>query len=211
MNFMQIALTTRCNFSCAYCPMAQWRNTEPKYPLNVDELVRFLETFVDANDWIIELTGGEPGCFPGIDQLCSWLSEHKYRTLIKTNGSMPLKPYLGITRVAAFHNLDNPPKYFDKYLIINTDGREEKEEYCKRHGIDYRVIGFNREHIDEMRHGFERTAFINPAGHQIGCQSERAIERGEGTDDWNRINHRALRTRPACPSCKILNDAWRFL
>lgn len=213
MNLLQISLTTRCNFECAYCPITQWRNVAPRKSLCNAELIPFLDRAIKNPEiWVVELTGGEPSLYEGINELLEWLSSHGFRTLVKTNGTGNLPHLPNVTIVAAFHKLEQPPKNFDKYLIINTDGRAEKEEYCKAHGIDYRVIGFNQDNFDKSTHGFRLCAFINPAGHQIPCQAKRAAEHIVDGVDIARIDRKDILTAmECCPACKAAIDAWKFL
>ena len=212
MNFLQISLTNRCNFSCWHCPMGKWRNAEkPRWPLDNATLLPYLQKYVQPSQWIIELTGGEPSLYPEIDELLHWLSDNGYRTLVKTNGSGDLPHLPNVKLVAAFHRLEQPPKNFDEYLIVDRIQREEKEAYCKANGIPYNVIGYEKENPDGAAHGFTLCAFINPAGHQVGCLAMRPNERVEGDTDMNRIDHRPLVAQTCCSHCKAAIDAWRFL
>jgi len=213
MNFLQIALTNKCNLRCQHCPMGKWRNSAPpNFPLNNGELIPFLEKYVRPKEWIIELTGGEPALYEGIEELCGWLSTHSYKVLIKTNGMLPIPSFPNIKRVAAFHQTDCLPKFYDEILIVDKIDREIKEAYCKTHDIPYKIIGYNKEIIDDIKHEFVMCAFINPAGHQIGCAARRPIEnvKKDGVD-YNRITHRPLVSTKCCERCKAAHDAWIFL
>lgn len=212
MNFLQVSLTNRCNFSCPTCPMGKWRNAEsPRWPLDNGILIPFLERYARPSEWVVELTGGEPSLYPGIDELMRWLSANGYRTLVKTNGSGDLPHLPNVNIVAAFHELERPPKNFDTYLIIDKLQREKKEAYCKENNIPYKVIGFNKENPDGASHGFAMCAYVNPAGHQVGCQARRVTERVVNGKDYNRIDVRPLVAMECCPHCKAAIDAWRFL
>lgn len=213
MDFLQISLTNKCNFNCWHCPMAEWRNsTPPNLPLCNAELIPFLEKYVDSRLWVIELTGGEPSLYPEIDELMEWLHEKKYRVLVKTNGSGNLKHYDNSTIVAAFHKLEEPPQNYDIYLIVDKIDREKKERYCIDHNIPYRVIGYNKENPDGAKHGFTYCAYINPAGHQVGCCAD-AVPQNVQSDgrDHNRIDFKPLTVMKCCSRCKAAIDAWRFL
>ena len=118
--------------------MGKWRNFErPRFPLNNCELIPFLSRFVNPQEWVIELTGGEPSLYEGIEELMEWLSGNGYRTIVKTNGSgnLPMLPNVKI--VAAFHRLNKPPFNYDEYLIVDRIDREQKEAYYKEHGIPF--------------------------------------------------------------------------
>lgn len=213
MNFLQISLTNKCNFGCWHCPMGKWRNyTPPRWPLCNAELIPWLDKYVNKGEWLIELTGGEPSLYPEIDELLHWLSDTGYKVLVKTNGSGNLPHLPNIKIVAAFHQLGNPPKNYDEYLIVDKIDREAKEEYCQANGIPYKVIGFNKENPDGATHGFKLCAFLNNAGHQVGCAARRVVEdvRSDGVD-YRRINKRGLYPMTCCPHCKAAIDAWRFL
>lgn len=213
-NFLQISLTNECNFSCWHCPMKEWRNSgRPKFPLKNSELLPFLEKFVDPKRWIVELTGGEPTLYEGFDELLEWLSGKGYYTLVKTNGSNTIKKYGNVKVCSAFHRLNEPPAYFDEILIVDRIKREEKEAFCKEHGIPYKVIGYGKENPDGAAHGFKLCAFINPAGHNTHCQAERPIEdySVDPLDDYGRITHRPFFCGPCCERCKAAIDAWRFM
>ena len=213
LNFLQISLTNKCNFDCHTCPMGRWRNQVPRFPINNGELIPFLEREVNPKEWVVELTGGEPSLYEGLDELLQWLSSHGYYTLVKTNGSGNIRHYQNVKICAAFHRLNEPPKNFDEYLIIDKLQREEKETYCKEHGIAYKVIGLDKENFDNSTHGFGKIAFVNAAGHCCRCQAvpptEALLE--DESDDMNRINHSELIYGNPCPSCKAALDAWKFL
>lgn len=212
INFLQIALTNACNFSCWHCPMGRWRNSErPRFPLNNSELIPFLKRYVDPKTWVIELTGGEPTLYEGFDELLKWLSDSGYYTLVKTNGSNPIAKYPNVKVCAAFHRLEEPPANFDEYLIVDKIQREEKEQYCKNHNIPYKVIGYNKENPDGAECGFTFVAFINPAGHNCSCPADDPTQFIVGDDDVGRINHREFFYGRCCPRCKAAVDAWRFL
>ena len=192
--------------------MGKWRNAEkPRWPLDNATLLPYLQKYVQPSLWVIELTGGEPSLYPEIDELLHWLSENGYRTLVKTNGSGDMPHLPNVKLVAAFHRLEQPPKNFDEYLIVDRIQREEKEAYCKANGIPYKVIGYDKENPDGAAHGFTLCAFINPAGHQVGCLAMRPNERVVDGIDYNRISHRPLVAQACCPHCKAAIDAWRFL
>ena len=212
MNFLQISLTNKCNFHCWHCPMGKWRNSdEPRWPLDNATLLPYLEKYVRPDMWVVELTGGEPSLYPEIHELMHWLSDRGYRVLVKTNGSGDLEHLPNTTIVAAYHRFDEPPKNYDIYLIVDKIDSERKIAYCEEHGIPYKVIGYEKENPDGATHGFSLCAFINPAGHQTGCLAVPPIERVQGGDDFNRINHRPLVAQPCCSHCKAAVDAWRFL
>lgn len=212
MNFLQISLTNKCNFACPTCPMGKWRNSEPpRWPLYNAELIPWLEKYIQPSQWVVELTGGEPSLYDGIEDLMRWLSEHGYRTLVKTNGSGNLPHLPNVKLVAAFHKLEQPPRNYDEYLIVDKLQRTEKELYCIDNGIKYNVIGFNKDRIDEKSHPFVHCAYINPAGHQLGCMARSAIEGVRNGVDYRRITHRPLVAMDCCSHCKAAIDAWRYL
>lgn len=210
MNFLQIALTTKCNLECAYCAIANYRNTDDlPFILTPSRIISWLFLNVNANEWVIELTGGEPSLFEGIEELCRWLSDHGYTTLIKTNGLLEIHPYPHIKRVGAFHNLAKPPVYFDEILIINNEERQEKESYCRKMGWEYKVIGYNKENPDGASHKFKKISFVDPHGHNVACPACPILWKS-GYDPYT-IEHRRFVKGMCCPQCKAAIDAWRFL
>ena len=213
LNFLQISLTNRCNFYCWHCPMKEWRNNEPKFPMNNGELLPFLEKNIAPKEWVIELTGGEPSLYDGIDELMEWLSGNGYFTIVKTNGSGNFPKLPKVKIIAAFHKLNEPPYNYDEYLIVDKILREEKEAYCKEHEIPYKVIGYDKENPDGASHGFTYISFINAAGHGCDCPAKSPLQKENalGTYDFGRITDAPLQKSPCCKSCKAAIDAWRFL
>ena len=210
ISFLQISLTSNCNLSCWHCPMAKYRNSmSPDYALTNARLVPWIEKYIPSSDWIIELTGGEPALYQGIDELCEWLSSNHYRTLVKTNGMLKITPRPSVIRVAAFHQLENPPKFFDRILIVDKIQRVEKEDYCRKMGYSYQIIGFNDEVIDSTRHEFTWTAYIDPHGHPVACKN-RKIKFTDWPDRYA-IEYMGLKKTLCCADCKAAIDAWRFL
>ena len=212
LNFLQIALTNKCNFACWHCPMKEWRNSaEPRWPLKNEELFNFLSRETKPSEWVVELTGGEPTLYDGFDELLQWLSGKGYYTLVKTNGSNPIGKYPNVKVCSAFHKLEAPPRYFDEILIVDKIQREEKEAWCKANGIAYHVIGFNKENPDNAECGFKLISFINPAGHNLSCPADMPRQIIHGDVDHGRIDHSSIITGICCSCCKAAVDAWRFL
>lgn len=190
--------------------MAEYRNTDNiPYVLTNERLLPWLHRYVQPNRWVIELTGGEPALYVGIDNLCEWLSYNGYKTIIKTNGLLPIHQYNNVIRVAAFHQLNNPPKYFDKILIVDKLNSLEKVQICMQNGWDYKIIGYNAETPDVATHGFKLSAYLDPHGHPVPCKN-RPIHYTEQPDKFS-MEYTPLKTTLCCADCKAAIDAWRFI
>lgn len=193
--------------------MGKWRNSpSPRFPLNNQELIDFFNRYLDPNVWIVELTGGEPSLYDGFGSLLEWLSNNRYYTLIKTNGSNLIKHYDNVKIVAAFHKLQEPPKCFDEILIVDKIDSVAKKQYCESNGIPYHIIGYNTENPDGAVHGFTNCAYINNAGHETTCKAMPPVERvSEDGIDYGRIDRNPFFSGKCCARCKAAIDAWRFL
>lgn len=190
--------------------MAKYRNTDSEEHLLTNErIMKWLRKNLSPVNWIIELTGGEPALYKGIFDLVQELTIEGFRGLIKTNGLLPTPKSENFIRCAAFHQLNNFPKYWDKILIVDKLDSEEKIKYCKDRNIPYEVIGYNKEDFDGARHGFKRIAYIDPHGHQVPCPS--CPIRYEDQPDKYTIEYNSLEAGHACSFCKAAVDAWRFL
>jgi MoaA/NifB/PqqE/SkfB family radical SAM enzyme len=120
--------------------------------------------WLDANcppsEWILKITGGEPGLYPEIAELIPWLSQRGYRTLVETNGSLPIPKADLCVRLAAWHFEKPTPKYFDMILIIENDAEDwrKKVDYCEQGDIPYITVplrgGYGKVdgHIIDMEH-----------------------------------------------------------
>ena len=215
MNFLQISLTSKCNASCRYCPMAGTRNTdEPKYHLTNEVLIPYIKRNIDPKEWLIELTGGEPTLYDGISELLNWLSDNGYTVHLRTNGIIPVSPRPGLTRIVAFHDLNRPPEVFDVVLIVDRIQSAKKIKYCEEHHFKYEVIGFNDEVYGTDYHGFKLGAFIDPNCHQVGCKGDKIEidlqDVGGRVVDMNRLEYAPFKPRILCEHCKVAVDAWRF-
>lgn len=168
MAIVQIALTDRCNFKCNYCPVGEHLNKGTDIPY--ENLIRFLPR-LDPQYWSIELTGGEPAVYERIEDLLLYLSEHSYHGLVKTNGSLPIGRYSNFKRIATFHKLKNPPKYFDCISIIGAiedPDRQAKIDYCQTNNFSYRITGNEPYKAKEVRY---MTVF--PPGKATPCYNDR--------------------------------------
>jgi len=173
LKLLRINIIQSCNQNCWYCPMASWLYPAGFYfPPNPGEdeetalknrkyancitngaLLKWLDKYIDPEEWRIELTGGEPGLYKEIGTLIPALNEKGYKGVIKTNGSLPIPRSRNFIITAAWHEgIKDIPPYHDKILIIRNprDNWKAKEAYCKERNIPYRLLDFN---YDYMRQG----------------------------------------------------------
>lgn len=80
-----------CNLKCAYCDTT-WAN-EPDCAyreLSIEDILKQIEEHRVKN---VTLTGGEPLCQPGVEQLIKAIVQNGYELEIETNGSVNLENY----------------------------------------------------------------------------------------------------------------------
>jgi hypothetical protein len=141
MKLLAISLTRKCNLRCPWCVGRPWVNAEPAAdyaPLSNVALLPFLGK-ASPGEFFVELTGGEPALYDGLDELLGYLERRGFRGTIRTNGLLPVRKTAGFKRIAAFHDYGNPPKYYDVYLIIKQLDWERKAKYCEENEIPYKL------------------------------------------------------------------------
>lgn len=217
MNLLQIALTTKCNLHCKECPMYSFVNAgDANWELNNVRLIPFLYKYVDPKNWFIELTGGEPGLYNGLNELVSWLTNHQYRGLIKTNGLLPLPKSGHFPRIAAWHGnsvSDMCPEYYDQILLIyGIQDYQNKAEYCDTHKMPFKTIGLDKDSgIDRTEHALKRIAFINAVGQVLECPAVRPRPKYGQYGDLTMVEFSELKDHEACKHCKAALDFWKFI
>lgn len=141
-----------CNFRCYYCPAKYGlEETGFQYP-NEDAVSRnrngllfpWLDKFCNPDEWLIEITGGEPGMYPEIDSLMLGLQERGYHGIIATNGSFPILRVPNFKKVGAWHKDKKFPRDCDYVIIIKNpqDDWQSKVRYCKEQEIPFRTNNF---------------------------------------------------------------------
>lgn len=215
-GYLQISLTSNCNRACWHCPMAEYRNTDDKdYHLTNSVLIPWIKSNIRPDLWLVELTGGEPMLYEGIDELLDWLSSEGYTVHIRTNGTIPVESRPGLKRIVAFHDLQNPPKVFDHILIIDQIESDEKVRYCLEHRLPYIVIGKDKEVYDNTTHGFKYVAYVEPSCHHTRCPAAQPVPEIKEVDgkmvDVTRLEYEQFSASLCCAHCKAAVDAWRFL
>jgi len=85
-----------CNLRCSYCDTTYAQQPTPQNEMPVDLIVREIKAMEHSNSTkLVEITGGEPMIFADeIITLAGRLSYLGFRTLVETNGSLPLDGYM---------------------------------------------------------------------------------------------------------------------
>jgi len=109
MTYFLLSITNKCGKACGYCVVKPWRNN-PDFPdkVTAEDLTAFLGKELQAGD-AVELTGGEPTMFPGLQTLLAWLKEHGAKVILRTNGlhlGEWRKSYYNLVVVLAKHDSD---------------------------------------------------------------------------------------------------------
>jgi organic radical activating enzyme len=133
----------------------------------------WLDKYCPPEEWCIEISGGEPGVYPEIEELVIGLAERGYYGLIKTNGTRVIPQSDNFKRISAWHKcrgLDNPPEYYDTILIIKnpSDCWREKKQYCIDRKIPFKEVIFRdysipleEREVDEEDVALENTFIKN--------------------------------------------------
>jgi len=196
MNLLNISIIMSCSRLCDYCPVSEWlvpvdnqfHNTlsVAPYPfdgnncINNEVLLEWLDKYVDPEDFIIEITGGEPALYKEINALIPALSDRGYYGMIKTNGDIPLPKSEKIQRIVSWHTWrEKCPENYDRILIIRNphDDWRVKVRHCKEHNIpygtslfdDYRMTGVSVDRRLEKTTHFLNLIHINNQGQVIDC------------------------------------------
>jgi organic radical activating enzyme len=233
MKILFISLISSCNRSCYYCPVKKWlrpldgtpteddiKNNRPKVnTLNNDALFKWLDAYIRPDEWIIELTGGEPGLYPGIAELVMGLADRGFKGLVKTNGSLPIPITDNFQLITAWHEgVENIPEYYDQIVIIKNpkDDWQKKVEYCETHGIPYQTVLFDRKFEGKGNEAvllnLNKTLeclHISSSGMITGCS---ALPMIPGMDIFSMAPPIPNTTLShSCPRCKNINDVELFL
>ena len=231
MNILTISLMNSCNRDCYYCPVKKWlrplnreqtdddkKNNRPLVnQLNNRDLLKFIFKNIKPSGWVIELTGGEPGLYPEIDELLMELTKKKYQGMVKTNGSCEIKSTDNFPLVAAWHEGEKIPANYDQILIIKNpaDDWRAKTTYCEENGIPYHTVGFDRkfEGVKAYAEVFGkinraiRCAHVNSSGRVTECAAA-------PPDDAATIWEGKMPTRNlqrTCLKCKNIHDVELWL
>jgi hypothetical protein len=170
MNLLSISLTNLCDNDCIYCPIpGRWKNRPELNRLTNDSLFAYLDKYLthEANEWIIELTGGEPGLYEGINELVAGLTSRGFWGVVKTNGKYPIQKTTNFPLISAWHaNQTEPPKHYNVVLIIKNpdDDWQKKERYCKDNAIPYNLVDYSPAPTGQYPLHFIKIMSINSYG-----------------------------------------------
>lgn len=151
MNLLTINPISSCNLSCEHCPNKEWT-----YPIdhevnrvNNEIIFKWLEIYFNPYEWFLEISGGEPGLYPEINELIKTLNSIGYHGIIRTNGTLPTPKTDNFKRIAAWHkpiSLFHPPEYCDMMFILENpdDCWKDKVEYCVNNNIPYKCFPYKR-------------------------------------------------------------------
>ncbi len=152
MNLLTLNPISSCNLSCEHCPNKEWTypidDTEHNR-LNNEIIFQWMAKYTNPYEWFLEISGGEPGVYPGISELVQELSRLGYYGIIRTNGTMPIPKTDTFIRLAGWHKqirLSTPPKNCDVMLITKNpkDCWQDKAKYCQSNNILYKCIEYKR-------------------------------------------------------------------
>jgi organic radical activating enzyme len=224
MNILTISIINSCNKSCYYCPVKKWL-----VPINTDRkdvnmiknniLFAWIDRYLNADEWFIELTGGEPGLYPEIKKLINGLDTRGYRGLIKTNGSLPIPKTDNFKILSAWHKDHDFPLYYDEIIIIKNpdDNWQDKVIYCEKNNIKYHTVKYDKMGIPgevkiDSVYCFHNktinTCHINSSGQITKCASDPVVL--ENTI-FNMAMPQLKNVIIKCPKCKNINDIEMFL
>jgi len=221
VKLLTISLMMSCNRSCYYCPVKRWLVPLTGNMVNTitnATLLKWLTKYIDPREWIIEFTGGEPGLYPEIEALIPELAVRGYRGMIKTNGTLPIPKSGAFQLIAAWHEGEEFPVYYDQVLIIENpaDDWRWKVRYCKKNGIPCQTVEFDRW-FEEIKNDRSHCAInkmlavlhINSGGH-LGRCSKKPMGKWQNVHNMSRpdpLNELPLE----CPRCKNVADVEKFL
>jgi len=196
MFLLNLAVIQSCNYDCYYCTMKEWTypidhvfgDGKKANRLTNEILFKWIDAFLNPNEWMIKITGGEPGLYPEIEGLVLGLAQRGYRGIIETNGSLPIPKTDNFIRLGAWH-LGKPfPVYYDAIVIIQNknDNWQEKIDHCEKKGIKY-LINMQRgasspwtleeRHAEDATHEkthYERQLMLYSAGNFQSCPMTKA-------------------------------------
>lgn len=85
---LRIVLTTACNYRCIYC-FAEGEENKQTRILELEELKQVLRVAKEFGITSIKLTGGEPLCYPYLDELLAFLKDMQFPYVdLTTNASL---------------------------------------------------------------------------------------------------------------------------
>lgn len=243
MNLLTINIVSSCNKSCYYCPTKRWHNDiDYKFPflndkdtsnlteeqkeqtrkklnaLTNDSLLKWLDSYLGPKEWLIEITGGEPGLYPEVQTLITELNNRNYFGLVKTNGSLPIPKSNNFKIISCWHYESDFPEYFDEVIIIRNpqDDWHKKLEYCKENNIIFHTTLFDEWYATGKYINPERCKLnhiinychINSMGQISGCSREIV---NEERNIFNMSRPIIKNVSKECPKCKNINDVEMFL
>jgi len=225
MKLLTISLMMSCNRACYYCPVKKWlvpMDSPRERGVNRitnSALLKWLDRYIEPNEWIIELTGGEPGLYPEIQTLIPELAARGYRGMIKTNGTLPIPKSSAFQLVTAWHMGTDFPALYDQILIIKNpkDDWEQKVGYCRDKGIPYQTTLFDRRYECKRfntshcgKNKMLATLHVSSFGRISPCSAKPNPIKGQGIFDvFPPYPYSNLVS--ACPRCKNVADVEKFL
>jgi len=204
-SYYLISLTNKCNKSCDYCVVKQWRNN-PEFPdkIKCGDLIAFLEDKINSGD-VVELTGGEPTLFDGLTILLDFLKMKGAYVIIRTNGfnlGEWRKDYPNVILVLAQHDSSEDYIAERKKYMMPHDRFVDKIPENKIQKEANKPIFINDSEDPLTSHPFTKALFITADGNVrfMPCSNE-----SMGTIwDFKAKNWHC------CESCPYMLGAWNL-
>ncbi len=198
-DIIVIEITKKCPLSCKHC----FQNSGPGNSLEMDRgtLEGLCEEIVSLGVDVLQLTGGEPLIYPGVEQIIKALSCSGIILTITTNGMVGSPSALEALKTM---------KGTGGWIQVSIDGLEETHNYMRENKQSYsKAISFikslvaigldvnvatcvTEESIGELKLLSQLVKDLGVRIHRIGCVSERgrAIEKGiKATSDFRQRVH----------------------
>jgi MoaA/NifB/PqqE/SkfB family radical SAM enzyme len=106
------SMTPRCNFTCKYC-YGDYKS-RPHKQITTDEALNLVEEMANMGTQYLQLSGGEPLLFPGIEKVISFANKRRICLGINTNGSL-IKQNIALVKQI-------------KTICVSLDGNEQAND-----------------------------------------------------------------------------------